>query len=317
MRILVTGGAGFIGSHLCDALVEAGHDVTALDNFITGNPDNIAHLKSEPNFHFMEQDVSKLFASAGSWEAIFHLASPASPVGYGKYPLETMMVNSMGTHNMLNIACAYGASFLFASTSEVYGDPDLEHHPQSEDYWGNVNPIGVRSCYDESKRFGEALTFSYMLLHDVDARIIRIFNTYGPRYDSEDGRIIPNFITQALRGDPITVYGDGLQTRSFCYVSDLVDGIIKAMFAEGTKGEVINLGNPDERTVLGVAEIIRKLTGSKSPIVYMLARDEEIARRQPDVRKAKRILNWQPQTSLEAGLAETVGWFKVKIQASK
>lgn len=307
MKILVSGGAGFIGSHLCDALLAAGHSVTAVDNFVTGHPRNIAHLNGRPNFTFLHHDVTLPF-EGGPWDAIFHLASPASPHSYESFAVETLLVNSQGTHLLIEMARRFGAKFLLASTSEVYGDPSV--HPQPESYWGNVNPIGPRSCYDEGKRFGEALTVSYIRVHDIDARIVRIFNTYGPRSDPQDGRIIPNFVTQAVRGDPITVYGDGQQTRSYCYVSDLVEGIQRAMFFAGTKGLVVNLGTPDERSALEIAQKVKEISGSPSPIVHTPPREEEIARRKPDIALAKRLLGWEPRVSLEEGLAHTVSWFR-------
>src|SRR5947209_2366358 len=249
MKVLVTGGAGFIGSHLCDALIARGDEVTCVDNLLTGSADNVAHLRDEPGFRYLERDVTEpLDLECG---AIFHLASPASPVGYRTYSIETLRVNSIGTMNMLALATRHRATFLVSSTSEVYGDPLL--HPQSEDYWGNVNPVGERACYDESKRFAEAATMEWIRKHDVDARIVRIFNTYGPRNSPDDGRVVPNFVIQALRGRPLTVYGDGSQTRSFAYVSDLVAGLLRAMFTDDTKGEIFNLGNPAEFTILEFA----------------------------------------------------------------
>lgn len=307
MKLLVTGGAGFIGSHLCEALLEIGHQVTAVDNLITGSRANIQHLVSNPAFSFLEHDVTNPLVP-DQWQVIFHLASPASPVGYTRYPIETMLVNSLGTYCLLELAQNCGARFILGSTSEAYGDP-LEH-PQAETYWGNVNPVGPRACYDEGKRFAEALTINYWRKYGVDVYIVRIFNTYGPRNDPEDGRIMPNFITQALRGEPITVYGDGRQTRSLCYVSDLVAGILEAAFLENTKGEIINLGNPEEHTVLEYAEMIKRLTGSTSPIVMVESRPEEIKQRCPDISKARRLLGWEPKVRLEEGLQETIAWFR-------
>jgi nucleoside-diphosphate-sugar epimerase len=314
MRTVVTGGAGFIGSHLCDALLSQGHTVVCVDNLITGNRRNIAHLLQEPGFQFIEQDVTETLHLGTEAEAIFHLASPASPPGYLEYPLKTALTNSLGTYNLLQLAHRQGARFLMASTSETYGDP-LEH-PQREEYWGHVNPIGVRSCYDESKRFSETLTMIYVRQFGLNARIIRIFNTYGPRSDPNDGRIVPNFITQALRGDPITVYGDGTQTRSLCYVSDLVDGILKAMFTPESEGDVFNLGNPEEHTVLEFAHIVKRLTGSSSPIVYKTAPQlgnrisDDPTRRCPNIGKAERVLGWSPTVSLSAGMGKTISWFR-------
>jgi nucleoside-diphosphate-sugar epimerase len=312
MRILVTGGAGFIGSHLCDALLAVGHEVVCLDNLITGSRRNIEHLANEPRFHFMEHDVVTPLEIAV--DAIFHLASPASPPGYLEYPLKTALTNSVGTANLLALALRLKARFLVASTSETYGDP--QEHPQREEYWGHVNPIGVRSCYDESKRFSETLTMIYVRQYGLDARIIRIFNTYGPRSDPDDGRIVPNFITQALRGDPITVYGDGTQTRSLCYVSDLVDGILRAMFTPETEGDVFNLGNPEEHTVVEFAHIIKRLTHSGSSIVYKSAPQlgnrisDDPTRRCPNISKAQRVLGWTPAVGLTEGLEKTIAWFR-------
>jgi nucleoside-diphosphate-sugar epimerase len=291
-------------------LLALGHEVVAVDNLLTGSERNIQHLRSQARFRFVKHDVIEPIAESRA-DFVFHLASPASPVGYSRHPIETMLVNSVGTHNMLELSRATKAKFLLASTSEVYGDPLV--HPQPESYWGNVNPIGPRACYDEGKRFGEALTVNYLWQYDLDARIIRIFNTYGPRNDPEDGRIIPNFISQALRGDPITVYGSGQQTRSFCYVSDLVAGILKAMFSPQSKGEVFNLGTTDERTVREIAEIVKAIANSASDIVHLPAREEEIARRRPDAAKAKAVLGWEPQVPLEQGLTETVAWFRQRL----
>ncbi|TAK30223.1 MAG: SDR family oxidoreductase [Chloroflexota bacterium] len=312
MRILVTGGAGLIGSHLCTTLIEAGHDVTVIDNLLTGHRRNIAVLESSPRFHFLQRDVL-LPIEPASYEAVFHLASPASPVGYGRYPIETMLVNSQGTLNALEAARRSGASFLLTSTSEIYGDP--VEHPQTETYWGNVNSVGPRCCYDEGKRYAEALTINYVWNYGLNARIVRIFNTYGPHNDPEDGRIIPNFINQALHNEPITVYGDGRQTRSFCFVSDLVSGIMRAMFCEETCGEVFNIGNPDEYAVQEIADVVKRITNSSSPIIHTDARDEEIARRRPDISKARAVLGWQPTVPLEEGLRQTVEWFKSLVPA--
>lgn len=310
MRILVTGGAGFIGSHLCDALIGQGHEVVAADNFLTGSRRNVEQLSAVPRFELAEIDVRHA-VPPGPFDAVFHLASPASPVGYGRYPLETMQVNSIGTERALELARQYRARFLLASTSEIYGDP--ERHPQPEDYWGNVNPVGPRCCYDEGKRYAEALTVTYQRVYGVDARIIRIFNTYGPRNDPNDGRIIPNFISQALRGEPLTVYGDGQQTRSYCYVSDLVRGIQLAMFVDGTDGRAINLGNPDEYSAVEIAEKVRRLAGSASAIAHLPAREEEIARRRPDISLAKSLLGWSPEVSLDDGLRQAIDWFRTVL----
>lgn len=306
MRIVVTGGAGFIGSHLCARLLEQGHQVVAVDNLITGSRRNISSLLSHPAFSFVEHDVVQPLDLPA--EAVFHLASPASPEGYMAHPLETALVNSQGTYHLLEMAKRHGARFLMASTSEAYGDP-LEH-PQREGYWGHVNPVGPRSCYDESKRFAEAITMVYVRSQALDARVIRIFNTYGPHSDPLDGRIVPNFITQALAGKPMTVYGDGSQTRSLCYVDDLVEGISAAMFTRGTSGEVINLGNPLEHTVMEYAYIIRRLCDSSSEIQFQPLPQDDPTRRCPDISKARSLLGWEPRIGLEEGLKRTIEWFK-------
>ena len=310
MRILVAGGAGFVGSHLCDFFIAQGHAVTALDSGITGRAQNVAHLAHNDRFTLLEHDVTEPIAWQG--DAVFHLASPASPEGYLRHPIQTLRVNSVGTEVLLTLARENGAKFLFASTSEVYGDPLV--HPQSETYWGNVNPVGPRACYDEGKRFGEALTMEYVRQCGVDARIIRIFNTYGPRNDPRDGRVVPNFIVQALAGLPITLYGDGSQTRSFCFVGDLVRGIAAAMFTAGTQGEVFNLGNPDERSIREFAELIVRLTGTNVPIVHKPLPADDPRRRRPDISKAQARLNWTPQTSLEEGVAETIAYFRQELE---
>ena len=310
MKVLVTGGAGFIGSHLCDALLGLGHEVVAVDNFLTGRPANVRHLGNHPGFRLVEHDVITPLQEDGLG-AVFHLASPASPVGYGQHPLETLLVNSQGTHNILELATASGARFLLASTSEIYGDP--LQHPQTETYWGNVNPIGPRSCYDEGKRFAEAITTINLHTRGLDDRIIRIFNTYGPRNQPEDGRMIPNFITQALAGSNITVYGDGSQTRSICYVTDLVEGMLRAMFRPDTTGDVFNLGNPGEHTVLEYAQTIKQLVGSTSAIICTEARPEEIARRRPDISKARRVLEWEPTINMVSVLQQTIAWMEIQV----
>jgi len=307
MNVLVPGGAGFIGSHLCDALLALGHRVTALDNLLTGTRENIAHLEGRTDFRFLQADIVDPLPDV-EVDAIFHLASAASPEGYGRHPIETLMTNSMGTRRLLDLARAQRARFLLASTSEIYGDPLV--HPQPETYWGNVNPVGPRACYDEGKRFAEAITMTFIEREQVDGRIIRIFNTYGPRNQPDDGRVVPNFLSQGLRGRPLTVYGDGLQTRSFCFVSDLVQGILRAMFAASTTGEVINLGNPAEVTILQLAETVKQVTGAASEIRRVPGRPEEIARRKPDIAKAGRLLDWQPQVPLQQGLAETAAWLR-------
>ena len=312
MRVLVTGGAGFIGSHLCERLLGEGDEVYCLDNLSTGQRSNIAELAGNPRFHFLELDATEPLAEDPPVEAIYHLASPASPPGYLRRPLATMLANSLGTQRMLELAQRRGASFLFASTSEVYGDPLV--HPQPEEYWGNVNPVGMRSCYDESKRYGEALTMVYVRESGADARLVRIFNTYGPRSDPEDGRLVPNFVSQALRGEPITVYGDGSQTRSLCYVSDLVEGLMRAMRTPGTRGGIYNLGNPDEHTVQEFAEMIKQQTGSASPIVYLPPiSEDEPTRRKPDITRAREKLGWEPRVALSEGLALTIAWFSERL----
>jgi len=305
LKIVVTGGAGFIGSHLCARLLDEGHSVLCADNFITGAERNIAALRSHPHFSFLQQDVTKVFDFEAN--AIFHLASPASPVGYMEHPIETILVNSQGTYQMLEQARKQDAFFLVASTSEAYGDPLV--HPQREDYWGNVNPIGPRACYDESKRLGETLTMEYYRQYRLNARIVRIFNTYGPNSQINDGRMIPNFITQALRNEPLTIYGDGNITRSICYVSDLVDGLMRAMFQPDTAGEVFNLGNTEEHTVLEYAHTIIRLCEASSSIIFESNRVDDPERRRPDISKAQQILGWQPRVSLEAGLRRTIEWF--------
>jgi nucleoside-diphosphate-sugar epimerase len=316
MNVLVTGGAGFIGSHLCDLLLEDGHRVTCVDNFLTGSPANVAHLADHPRFRLVEFDVIQPYSGPGSEDvqAVFHLASPASPVGYRTYSIETMLVNAVGTINMLRLATDRGARFLITSTSEVYGDPLV--HPQTEDYWGNVNPIGLRACYDEAKRFAEAATMEWIRKHDVDARIVRIFNTYGPRNQLDDGRVVPNFICQALRGESITIYGDGSQTRSFAYVADLVDGLRRVMFGEGLKGQVFNLGNPGEFTILQFAEQVIEVTSSSSTLTYqpLLFKDDP-ARRRPDITRARTILGWEPRVPLREGLEKTVAWYREQLRA--
>ncbi len=310
MKVLVTGGAGFIGSHLCARLLAEGHEVVCVDNLLTGRRENIAALLAAPRFTFLEHDVTSPLAVEA--EAIFHLASPASPPGYLAHPVETALVNSLGTYQLLELARQQGARFLLASTSEVYGDPLV--HPQPETYWGNVNPIGPRACYDESKRFAEMLTMVYVRRFDLDARIVRIFNCYGPHSDPNDGRLVPNFITQALRGEPITVYGTGQQTRSLCYVSDLVEGLVRALFTPGTKGRVYNLGNPDEHTVLEYAQLIKRLCQSDSPIVFRpLPTEDDPRRRCPDITRARTELGWEPRVGLVEGLTLTIAWFRQRL----
>jgi len=309
LRIVVTGGAGFIGSHLCTRLLDEGHNVLCVDNFITGDERNIAPLRNHSHFSFLYQDVTRPFEFEA--DAIFHLASPASPVGYMDHPIETILVNSQGTYQMLEQAKKQNAIFLVASTSEAYGDPLV--HPQREDYWGNVNPIGPRACYDESKRLGETLTMEYYRQYRVNARIVRIFNTYGPNSQINDGRMIPNFITQALLNEPLTIYGDGSITRSICYVSDLVDGLMRAMFKPYTAGEVFNLGNTEEHTVLEYAKTIIQLCEASSSIIFEPNRVDDPERRRPDISKAQRVLGWEPKISIEAGLRRTIEWFSTYV----
>jgi dTDP-glucose 4,6-dehydratase len=298
--------AGFIGSHFADRLLAEGHEVAGLDNFITGKPANIAHLASHPRFQFIEQDVTLPVEVAGPIDGVLHLASPASPKDYLEHPIETLDAGSLGTRNLLELARRFGARFLLASTSECYGDP-LEH-PQSESYWGNVNPVGPRSCYDEAKRFAEALTMAYHRTHGLRTNIARIFNTYGPRMKLHDGRVVPAFLDQALRGDPLTIFGDGSQTRSFCYVADLVDGLCRLMLSE--ERYPVNLGNPDEMTVLEFAQRIKELTGSRSLIVFRSLPEDDPQRRRPDIAKARRVLGWEPRVSLEDGLKTTIECFR-------
>ena len=305
---LVAGGAGFVGSHLCEALISLGISVICIDNLGTGRKKNLESLISNSGFRFKKHDIRKPIKISGKIDYVFHLASYASPPYYQKYSIETLMTNSLGTQNVLEFAKAKKARYLITSTSESYGDP--KEHPQKETYWGNVNPVGVRSCYDEAKRFAEALTMEYVRKHDLDARIIRIFNTYGPRLQKDDGRVISNFIFQALHNKPMTIYGDGSQTRSFCYVTDMVRGLILAMLKPGIKGEVINLGNPGEFTVKQAAGLIKRMTASGSKIVRKPLPKDDPTRRKPDISKAKKLLNWQPQVKLADGLARTIKWFR-------
>ncbi len=304
MHILITGGAGFIGSHLCDFMLAQGHRVTVMDNFLTGNPNNLAHIRDD-RFTFIQYDVTNFIYVQGELDFVLHFASPASPIDYLKFPIHTLKVGAHGTHNALGLAKAKGARFLLASTSEVYGDP--LKHPQKEDYWGNVNPIGIRGVYDEAKRFAEAMTMAYHRYHGVDTKIVRIFNTFGPRMRVEDGRAVPNFINQALAGDDLTVFGDGSQTRSFGYISDLAAGIYKLMLSG--ENEPVNIGNPEEMSVKEMAELILKLTGSKSRIVYKDLPEDDPKIRQPDIAKAKRVLGWEPEVPVREGLAKTIEWF--------
>jgi dTDP-glucose 4,6-dehydratase len=310
VHVLVTGGAGFLGSHLCDALLAEGHSVLCTDNLLTGRMENLAHLHNEPRFTFLERDVSQPF-DPGKVDYIFHFASPASPVDYLEHAIETLQVGSLGTMNCLELAKKYGARFLLASTSECYGDP-LEH-PQKETYWGHVNPIGPRSVYDESKRFAEAATMAYHRYHHVDTRIVRIFNTYGPRLQINDGRVISNFMKQALGGEDLTVYGDGSQTRSFCYVSDEVTGILA--LSKSGEHEPTNIGNPNEFTILECAQAVLEVTGSQSKLRYEPLPQDDPKQRQPDISKAKRLLGWQPDIDLRTGLRLSLDYFKSVVKA--
>ncbi len=316
MRILITGAAGFLGSHLCERLLTDQHEVVGMDNFITGSPDNLAHLSSNPNFSFIRHDVSNFIFVPGKVDAVLHFASPASPnpkspYGYVNLPIQTMKAGALGTHNTLGLARVSESKFLLASTSEIYGDP-LEH-PQSESYWGHVDPIGLRSVYDEAKRFAEALTMAYHRFHGINTRIVRIFNTYGPRMHLDDGRVVPNFIQQALRGEPLTVYGDGQQTRSFCYVDDLIEGIVRLLASD--EHLPVNIGNPVEVTILEFAEKINQIITNKAGIVFKDADrlESDPQRRRPDITRARTILGWEPHISLEEGLLKTIPYFRQKL----
>jgi dTDP-glucose 4,6-dehydratase len=313
MRILITGGAGFLGSHLCDYFLSRGHEVIAMDNLLTGSTANIEHLAGHERFLFVKHDVTNYIYVEGGLDGVLHFASPASPNDYLEWPIPTLKVGALGTHKALGLAKAKNARFLLASTSEVYGDPLV--HPQAEDYWGNVNPIGPRGVYDEAKRFAEAMAMAYQRYHGVDTRIARIFNTFGPRMRLHDGRVVPNFIAQALRDQPLTVYGDGSQTRSFCYVSDLIEGIYRLLMSDETYP--VNLGNPSEMTILEFARTIIELTGSASQIAFIQPEDVRIKDdpkvRQPDIGKAQRVLGWEPQVSLEEGLRRTIEWFRKRV----
>jgi dTDP-glucose 4,6-dehydratase len=309
MRVLITGVAGFLGSHLADRLLAAGYEVVGMDNFITGSPDNIAHLTGNGRFSFYRHDVTNFTYVAGPLDGVFHFASPASPRDYLELPIQTLKVGSLGTHKALGLALAKKARFLLASTSEVYGDPLV--HPQPESYWGNVNPIGPRGVYDEAKRFAEALVMAYHRYHGVDTRIVRIFNTYGPRMRPRDGRVVSNFIVQALNGEPLTVYGDGGQTRSFCYVDDLIEGIV-GLFERGTP-EPTNIGNPVEFTVMQLAEHVLRLTGSRSQVVREPLPEDDPKVRQPDISRARALLGWEPKVPLAEGLERTIAYFRTKL----
>lgn len=316
MRILITGAAGFLGSHLCDKLLEEGNEVIGMDNFVTGSPDNLAHLAGNQKFEFIRHDVANFIFVPGKIDAVLHFASPASPnpaspYGYTNLPIQTMKAGALGTHNTLGVASAHKARYLLASTSEIYGDP-LEH-PQKETYWGHVDPIGVRSVYDEAKRFAEALTMAYHRYHGIDTRIVRIFNTYGPKMRLDDGRAVPNFLQQALRGEPLTIYGDGMQTRSFCYVSDLIEGIYRLLMSD--EHLPVNIGNPSEITIKDFAISINKIVGNSAGIIYnkdMRLGDDPQMRR-PDISRAKTILNWEPSTPMEEGIRLTYPYFKEKM----
>ena len=316
MRILITGAAGFLGSHLCTRMIQEGHQVIGMDNFVTGNPDNLAHLAGNQNFLFIRHDVSNFIFVPGKVDAVLHFASPASPnplspFGYTNLPIQTMKAGALGTHNTLGVARAQNARFLLASTSEIYGDPQV--HPQQENYWGHVDPIGVRSVYDEAKRFAEALTMAYHRYHGINTRIIRIFNTYGPRMHLDDGRVVPNFIQQALRDEPLTVYGEGDQTRSFCFVSDLVEGIYRLLLSE--EHDPVNVGNPNEISIKQFAETINRIVGNKAGIIHKpaLRLGDDPQRRRPDITRAQKILNWEPKIFLEEGLRKTIPYFKEKM----
>jgi dTDP-glucose 4,6-dehydratase len=306
---VVTGGAGFLGSHLTDRLLAEGFRVIGVDNFITGNPANLEHLKGNANYSFIEQDVTKYLDIPGDVNIVFHFASPASPIDYLELPIQTLKVGSLGTHNALGLAKAKGAAFLIASTSECYGDPLV--HPQTEDYWGNVNPIGPRGVYDEAKRFAEAMTMAYHRYHKVDTKIVRIFNTYGPRMRLKDGRVVPAFIGEALRNEPISVFGDGSQTRSFCYCSDLIDGIYK--LSQGDFHEPVNIGNPVELTIKEFAERIIRITGSKSKLTFQPLPVDDPKQRRPDITRARQKLGWEPVVDLETGLTKTIEWFRSRV----
>jgi dTDP-glucose 4,6-dehydratase len=316
MRILISGAAGFLGSHLCDKLIALGNEVIGMDNFITGNKDNLAHLAGNEKFSFIRHDVANFIFVPGKIDAVMHFASPASPnpaspFGFPNLPIQTMKAGALGTHNMLGVARDHNARYILASTSEIYGDP-LEH-PQKETYWGHVDPIGLRSVYDESKRFAEALTMAYHRYHHINTGIVRIFNTYGPKMRLDDGRVIPNFIQQALRNEELTIYGDGSQTRSFCFVDDLIDGIIKLLLSE--EHDPINIGNPDEITISALAKVVNEVIGNKKDIVFLKGKvaGDDPMRRQPDITRASTILNWQPKLNLHQGLEKTIPFFLEKL----
>lgn len=311
MRVLITGGAGFIGSHLCDRLIQEGHEVLCVDNLITGTLENVAHLKGQSRFRFLQHDISKPLEVPDPLDAVLHFASPASPPDYLRYPIQTLKVGSLGTLNALGIAKAKGALFVLASTSEIYGDPEV--HPQPENYWGRVNPVGPRGVYDEAKRFGEALTMAYHREHGVDTRIVRIFNTFGPKMRMNDGRAIPNFIAQALRGEPLTVYGDGSQTRSFCYIDDLIEGIVRLV--KRSHHEPVNLGNPDEWTILDLAKVITQLVGNPAlQIAFRPLPVDDPKQRRPDISAMTELTGWKPRTTLRDGLSATIAWCRQRAE---
>jgi dTDP-glucose 4,6-dehydratase len=312
VRVLITGAAGFLGSHLSDRFLADGHSVVGLDNFITGNPENIAHLMNDPRFEFVRHDISTYTYVSGELDGVLHFASPASPIDYLEHPIPTLKVGALGTHNALGLAKAKQARFFLASTSEVYGDPLI--HPQAESYWGNVNPVGPRGVYGEAKRFAEAITMAYHTYHQLDTRIVRIFNTYGPRMRPRDGRVVSNFIVQAISGEPITIYGDGSQTRSFCYVSDEIEGIYR-LFMNGDSNPT-NIGNPDEYTVRQLAEIVIELTGSKSKIAYLELPTDDPKVRKPDITRARAMLGWEPSVHVRDGVARTIEYFRDALAES-
>ena len=309
MRVLITGAAGFLGSHLADRFIADGHHVIGTDNFITGSPENVAHLMGHDRFRFFQHDVTNYLYVEGALDGVLHFASPASPIDYLELPIQTLKVGSLGSHKALGLAKAKGARFVLASTSEVYGDP-LEH-PQKETYWGNVNPVGPRGVYDEAKRFAEAMTMAYHRYHGVDTKIVRIFNTYGPRMRINDGRAVPAFMSQALRNEDVTVFGDGNQTRSFTYITDLVDGIIRLMHS--SENDPVNIGNPREMTIKEIAETIIRMTGSKSTITYKPLPTDDPKQRRPDITRARTLLNWEPKVDLEEGLVKTIEYFQTKV----
>ncbi|MQA90569.1 MAG: NAD-dependent epimerase/dehydratase family protein [Gemmatimonas sp.] len=310
MRVLITGAAGFLGSHLCDRFLQEGHKVVGMDNFVTGSPDNIAHLIGNSNFEFIQHDVTNFVYVGGELDGVLHFASPASPVDYLEFPIPTLKVGSLGTHKSLGLAKAKNARYLLASTSEVYGDPKV--HPQPESYWGHVNPVGPRGVYDEAKRFAEAMTMAYHRFHGIDTRIVRIFNTYGPRMRPADGRVVSNFIVQALRGDPITIYGEGQQTRSFTYVDDLVEGIYRLFFSD--RVDPTNIGNPDEFTIQELADLVLEIVASRSGFTHLPLPEDDPRTRQPDITLARSTLDWQPRVALRDGLKKTIPYFATLVE---